>query len=364
MLPGTVVHVKALLAVLTATLGTVAGGSMINAFYSDNSRNRSSFIIEASPSVLTIGQGSAANSTISVISFNGYSGTVALSVYNPSSKLSTIFTPSTVTVPQNGVAKSSLAITVPLTATVGNYTLLVVGSAQHGTGYSASPIIVRVSSNKDFTIIAEPSSVLNTQGTSSTVKIVLTSVNSFNGTVSLQATVPFGYITVTGGQNSLVLSPGQTVTSAIAIATTTQTLPGTYLINVTGTSRSISHSTNVGLTVNDPVITETLALATYSFNTPTNLTIFLHNTGTTTVTLQSYSIRDASGDSWSFTWTNGPAIAPGVTLGVNVVIGVSCNGCIFSGITGLFMQFSPGQTYAVTVVTKAGNPFSFVVLSL
>ncbi|HZY93967.1 MAG TPA: hypothetical protein VFE98_03790 [Candidatus Bathyarchaeia archaeon] len=363
MLPATIVHVKALLAVLTAALGTVAGGSMINAFNNDNGNNQGSFVIAASPSVLTVGQGYAANSTVTVTSLNGYSGTVTVSVYYPGGKLSTVFNPTKITVPRDGVAKSTLTITVPLTATIGNYTLLVIGSAQRKTAYAASPIIVHVTSNKDFAIASQLANVLNLQGTANTVNIMLTSVNGYNGTINLQATVPFGYITVTGAQNSLALLSGQTVTSTLTISTTTQTLPGTYLITVTGTSGGVSHSTTITLAVTDPVITESLELVSYRFNTGTNLTLSLRNTGTTTVILQSYSIMDATGNSWSFTWPNGPAIAPGATVAVNMLIAVSCNTCTYSGIFGLFMQFSLGQSYAVTLTTKTSYQFSFVVVS-
>ncbi len=354
-------HLKALLAVITAAFGAVAGGTMINSMNNGNARTTASFLVTTDPSTLSISQGHSANTTVIVTSINGYSGTVALSVYYVNGgSLSSSFTPVNVNVPSGGTAKSILTIVTASTVQVGNYTVAVIGTTQQQKKNAASILTVHVLSSRDFVITTQPSTVSNVPGTSNAVTVIVTSLNGYNGTINLQATVPFGYITVTGGQTPLSLQAGQVAMSSLTIKTSIDTPLGTYYITVTGITGGVSHSAIITLVV-DPIIVESLAMVGYGFNSGTNMTLTVQNTGTTSVTLQSYSVRDASGDIWSFSWINGPVIAPGSTVSVYIIIGLGCNGCAYTGIIGLFTQFSLGQSYTVTLTTMANHQFSFVV---
>jgi VCBS repeat-containing protein len=359
MFPAGLIHFKAILAVVTAAFGTVGGVSMLNS-YNNNDAGNGRFILSTNPAVLSIGQGRSANTTVTVTSLNGYTGTVALSVFN-GGLFTSSFTPVRVSVPANGSTKSMLTISAPSTTQVGDYTIAVVGMSQRRSANAVTILILHVSSDRDFTITVDPLMVTNTPGNTNAVTVTVTSLNGYNGTIALQATVPFGYITLTGGQNTLVLLPGQTVTSTFTIMTSSQTAFGTYSIMVTGSSGGVSHSATVTLVVSDPVFVEMLVFLNYVFPSNTNLTMTIKNTGNATVTLQSYSVRDATGDTWSFAWANGPVIAPGATVTVSVVIGIGCIGCTYSGIFGLFTQFVPGQSYTVTLTTKGNHQFSSVV---
>ena len=363
MLSGNMVHLKSLLMVLTAALGTATGGTMINSFMSGTS-SKANFFLHVDPSSQTIAQGASAHSTVTIISVNGYTGTVMLSLFFPGAKLPAVLSPSNVTLPTNGTAWATLAMTPSTTTVIGNYTIAVTGiGSDHGkTRYSSSIVTVQVVTDQDFSIGSSPSAIVNAIGSSSTTSILLSSLNGFAGTITLSVTVPFGYITVTGGQNPVSLSAGGSATSALQIITSSATLLGTYNITVTGTSGSHVHTTIITLTVVSSVAAvEVLTMTSYKFNSNSNLSLTLRNAGSGNVTLQSYSARDMSGNAWTLPTWAGPTINPASTVPANILIGTSCNNCIYTGIVGSFTGFTPGHSYVVTVTTPRNNPFSFPV---
>jgi hypothetical protein len=318
-----------------------------------------------SPSALSLEQGASAKATVSVTSFNGFSGTVSLSVFFTGSKLPASLNPTSVSVPANGTAKSTL--TVNATSNVGNYNVVVIGIAtSHGrTNYASADLAVQVVSNQDFTITSSPSKIVNIFGSSNTTTITVSSLNGYAGTVGLTFTAPFGYITVTGSQNPLTLSSGGTASSTLTIATSLSTKLGTYNITITGTAGSRVHSTIISLTVVDPIVPppviETLKLNTYQFINGTSLSLVLQNTGNTSVTIQSYMVRDSSGNTWSLSNFAGPVMIPNGFGTAIILIGANCLSCVYGGIPGSFFQFTVGQPYTVTLTTTRNSQLPFTV---
>jgi fibronectin type 3 domain-containing protein len=94
----------------------------------------------------------------------------------------------------------------------------------------------------DFTISASPSSLTINSGSSGSSTITVTSVNGFSGTVSLTSSPTSG----------VALSPSSVTVSSGGSATATLTLTpaASTIYTITGTASSISHSTNVAVTVN------------------------------------------------------------------------------------------------------------------
>jgi hypothetical protein len=256
---------------------------------------------------------------------------------------------------------------VTATSTIGNYNIVVIVIASsHGkTNYASTELSVQVISNQDFTITSSPSSIVNIFGSSNTTTITVTSLNGYTGTVGLTFTAPFGYITVTGSQNPLTLSSGGTASSTLDITTSLSTTLGTYNITVTGTAGSRTHSTVISLTVVDPIVPppviESLTLTGHQFLNGTSLSLILQNTGNTTVTIQSYVVRDSSGNTWILSNFAGPVIIPNGFGTAIILIGANCPGCVYRGIPGLFFQFTAGQSYTVTVTTARNNQFPFTV---
>ena len=364
MLFSNLVHLKGLLMVLTAAVGTVAGGTMLSSYLSGGKAGPS-FLLTVNPSTLSLEQGASLTSTVNVISVRGFSGTVSLSLFFTGSQLPASLSPESVNVPVNGTARSTLTVTA--TNTIGNFNIVVVGIASsHGkTNYASTELSVQVVSDQDFTITSSPSNIVNVFGSSNTTTITVTSMNGYTGTVDLIFTAPFGYITVTGSQNPQTLSSGGTASSILNITTSLSTTLGTYNITVTGTAGSRTHSTVISLTVVDPIVPppviESLKLSTYQFTNSTTLSLVLQNNGNTSVTLQSYVVRDSSGNTWSLSNFAGPVMTPNGFGTAIILIGANCPGCVYGGIPGLFFQFTIGQSYTVILTTTRNNQFSFTV---
>ena len=361
MVFSSLLHLKTLMMVLTAAGATVTGGLVANSYIGSGSKT-GSFLLTLDPSTLTVEQGASSISMVTVTSINGYSGAVILTTYTSGAVIGVSFSPSSVVVPANGNAKSTLTITAPLT--VGDYSLVVIGTNNNKRAYSATALTLHVESNRDFTVTVAPATITNILGTGNTTTISLASLNGFAGNVSLTVTTPFGYISVTGAQNPVTLTSGSTATTTLTIATSTITAIGTYSITVTGTSGARSHSAIVALNVVDPVIpvvVESLILTGSQFVNGTMLTLNLQNRGNDTVTLQSYTVEDIAGNSWTMTNWQGLTLAPATQGTASILIGSSCPTCIYTGIPGLFFQFTAGHTYSVTVTTTRNSQFTFTL---
>jgi hypothetical protein len=358
-----VLQLKTLLMVVTAAIGTVGGG-VIAANYAGTITNKpyATFLLSLNPATITVGQSTTGSSTLTVMSVNGYTGNVALTMYYPGVKFSSSVSPASVTVPANGQALSTVTVAAPSAS--GTYSLILIGKAvSHGkTSYSTSMLTVQVVSSQDFAISASPATVNNYMGSTNTTTITVSSLNGYAGNVSLTVTAPFGYVTVTGGQNMLALGSGVVeASSTLTISTSLLTALGTYSITVTGTDGVRTHTSVILLTVLDPVPVEKLVSTGYHFVNGTDLQLNLENTGNVSVTLQSYTVQDTSGDSWTMNNWAGPIITQATTSTATILIGFNCQTCNYSGLTGQFFQFQSGHTYTVSVMTARSNQFSFVV---
>jgi hypothetical protein len=357
------VHLKPLLMVLMAAGGTVGSGVMLNVY--GGHKDPGTFVISLNPSSMMSAVNTTTTTTITVTGVGGFSGTVGLSTASLGASLTATLSPTSVTIPVNGVAHSTLTLKAP--STTGTYSLLVIGLyTNHGkTTSSSAELTVQVVTNQDYTITMSPSVITGPNGATNTTVVTVTSVNGYNGNVSLTFTAPFGYFTVAGGTNPLRIVSGGTASSTLTITTNTITALGTYNISVTGTDGTRFHSVAVTVQVVDPItppfINEYLVMTSHTFNNSTMLTLNLQNTGNGTTTVVSYVIRDASGDAWSMTNLNSPTIPVGQTGTATMYIGSSCPTCIYTGITGLFFTFQKGQTYTVTVTTTRNNQFTYTV---
>jgi len=108
------------------------------------------------------------------------------------------------------------------------------------------------STTPDFSLSANPSSLTLTAGSSGTSNVNVTSINNFNGTVDLQATVAPAGPSVSLNPSSVPVPPSGSESSVLTISTDNTTSPGSYTITVTGTSASNSRSTKIILTVVSP----------------------------------------------------------------------------------------------------------------
>jgi hypothetical protein len=101
----------------------------------------------------------------------------------------------------------------------------------------------------DFKISASPTTLSVSAGNSGSSTVTLTSVNSFASSVALSVSPSISGVTTSITPTSQTLASGGTTSSTLKISTTSSATPGTYKINVKGTSGTTSHSTTVTLTI-------------------------------------------------------------------------------------------------------------------
>src|SRR3989475_10074000 len=213
------------------------------------------FTMSAHPNMLTIPQGSAGKSTILLTSVNGFQGNVTLSP--PVSCLAIgcpqyTISPTVLHLVANQNATAGFTIYTSPQTPLATYNVAVTGTS--GSLSHSAPVTFTVvaSRSPDFTISADPSSQTVVAGNTRKSQIILTSINSFNGTVKLTTSpAPLCVSCPNWGvsPSSVDLSPGGTATSILAFYTTTGTPPTKWVVTVTGTSGSLSHSVDVTFTV-------------------------------------------------------------------------------------------------------------------
>jgi hypothetical protein len=87
------------------------------------------FSVAASPSSLTIAQGSSGTSTITITSLNGFNAATTLSASGLPTGVTAAFSTNPVTPPANGTATSTLTLTASGTATTGPATVTITGTS-------------------------------------------------------------------------------------------------------------------------------------------------------------------------------------------------------------------------------------------
>ncbi|HZD13522.1 MAG TPA: hypothetical protein VE177_08410, partial [Candidatus Binatus sp.] len=198
-------------ATVTGTIGSLSRSVVVAYTVQD-------FGLSASISTVTTIATRYANSTLTVTSMNGFTGTVTLSLSPPSGLFSSL---NVTSISGSGAASLSAASNLG-----GNYTLTVTassGSLSHSitVKFVVSDFTVSTAGPLDFNMGA-------TSGTSTSV--TLTSVNSFSGTANLAAfSSPAGVTLQNGVCGSTNILPGSFST---ATCTFTSTSPGTYSLTI------------------------------------------------------------------------------------------------------------------------------------
>jgi flagellin-like protein len=114
------------------------------------------------------------------------------------------------------------------------------------------------------------------------------------------------------------------------------------------------------LLVQNPVPKESLNYDSFNYGS-TNVTIYIRNSGSATVSLQTYYVKDNSGNQYTSpsTFAAGP-IAPNAVNATLIKISTQCGTCTYSG-SGTGFTFVSGNSYTITVVTTRNNQFSWTL---
>src|SRR4029077_3501075 len=202
------------------------------------------FSLSASPSSLTVTQGSSGNSTITVTPSGGFTGSVTLST----SALPSGVTASFGTNPTTGT--SVVTFTASSTATTGTSSVTITGTSGTLSHTTSISLTVNATATPNFSLSASPSSLSVTQGSSGNSTITVTPSGGFTGSVSLSnSALPSG-VTASFGTNPT------TSTSVLTFTASSTATKGTSTITITGTSGTLTHTTTISLTISPASATQ------------------------------------------------------------------------------------------------------------
>jgi subtilase family serine protease len=215
-----------------------------------NAASSPNFSVSASPSSLTITQGSNGTSTITVTSTGGFDSATTLSASGLPSGVTAAFSTNPVTPPANGTATSTLTLTASSTATTGAATVTITGTSGSTTHSTTIALTVNASSGtKNFTLSLSPSSFTIDDGNTVTTTLTITSVNGFSGSVELSVNEFPSGVSATASSNPVSVPANGSAKVTIDWSASRRAPTGTTTIQLIGTSGSLDNSIPVTITV-------------------------------------------------------------------------------------------------------------------
>jgi hypothetical protein len=200
------------------------------------------FALGADPGTATIVQGGAASFGVTTSIASGNAQSVALTISGLPQGTTATFNPSSVTAGSSSTLTLNVFTTAP-----GTYDLTVIGT---GVSATHSVLLTVTVPPNDFTLAASPSGMSAQQGETVSTTIATTVLSGSAEPVALSisglpagASASFTPASVTAGVGSTLTV--NTATSA----------PGSYVLTVTGSAPSATHSTSVALDIAVAVIT-------------------------------------------------------------------------------------------------------------
>ena len=220
--------------------GSPNGAALINALL--GTPVTPGFSLSASPTSVSVAQGSSGTSTITSTVTGGFDSAVSLTATGQPTGVTVGFSPTSIT----GDGTSTLTMTVASSTVAGTYSITVTGTSGSTTETTAVSLKV-TGPNPNFTIRASPSSISVARGSSGTSKITTTISGGFNSAISLSTGLVGGGLTVTFAPSSIG-APGAG-TSTVTVKVSSVAALGNHTITVTGKGGGLTHTTTVTVDV-------------------------------------------------------------------------------------------------------------------
>ena len=200
-----------------------------------------SFTLSASPSSISVVQGSNGASTITATPSDGFNSAISLTASGQPSGVTVGFSPTSIS---GGSGSSTATFTVASTTSPGTYTVTVTGTGGGVTKTTTVSLTV-TSSTASFSLSASPTSLSVTRNTSKTVTITSAATGGFNSAISLSASGQGSGETITFNPTSITGSGSSTMT----IRASNRASTGNHTITIKGTSGSLVKTTTVNVDI-------------------------------------------------------------------------------------------------------------------
>ncbi|HEY1903940.1 MAG TPA: S53 family serine peptidase [Terracidiphilus sp.] len=201
------------------------------------------YTLTASPTAVSVVQGSSGSSTITTAVSGGFDSAVALSASGLPTGVTAAFSPTSIAAPGSGSSK--LTLTVASTAAAGTSTITITGTGGGITHTATVTLTVTAATAGAFTISVSPTSGYLDRGQSGYGVVTIKASGGFDSAVALSATgIPSG---VTGSFSPTSITGSGTSDFTLTVSRSEPT--GTYPITITGTSGSTTHTTTLTFSV-------------------------------------------------------------------------------------------------------------------
>jgi len=208
-----------------------------------------SFALTASPTSLSLVQGTDAASTITATVSGGFNADIALMATGLPTGITAAFGPATI----DGAGTATLTLTASTTAAAGTSTVTITGTGGGVTQSTTISLVVSAAGVPQFTLTPSPASVGLTQGGTATTTVASAISGGFNSAITFSSSGAPAGVTANFTPASLA-APGSGNTVLTLTATAAATL-GAGTINVIGTAAN-------GTTVNSAVAVNVTAAST------------------------------------------------------------------------------------------------------
>jgi uncharacterized membrane protein len=199
------------------------------------------FTIAATPASQTVTAGAGASYTATVTGSGGFAGNVAFSISGLPTGATASFNPTSVT----GSGSSTVSVSTSSTTPAGTFTLTITGTSGTLVHSTTVTLVVNAPAAPDFTISVSPTSLTVARNSSGNYTVTITGQNGFAGTVNLSVTGLGARVSATFTPTSVTGSG----TSTLRVTVNRRATTGNRTLTITGTSGSLTHSTNATLTI-------------------------------------------------------------------------------------------------------------------
>jgi kumamolisin len=224
--------------------GSPNGVGLINALTGGSSPTPN-FSISASPSSVSVVQGSNGSSTITTAVSGGFDAAIALTASGQPTGVTVTFNPTSIAAPGSG--SSAMSMAVASTTATGTYTITVAGTGGGITQKTTVALTVTAAAGADFSISASPTAISVVRGESGSSTITTAALNGFDSAVTLSASGEGSQQKVTFSPNPIA-APGSG-SSTMTVTVGTRASVGAHTITITGTGGGKTHTATVTLTV-------------------------------------------------------------------------------------------------------------------
>ena len=197
------------------------------------------FSLALTPPNQSVQSGASVNYTATIAAISGYAAPTSLAVTGLPAGAKATFTPTSVT----GSGSTQLAISTSLTTPAGTYPLTITASS--GTLSHSASVTLVVGAAADFSLAVTPPSQSAQPGSNVNYTAIIAALNGYAAVTSFTATgLPAGAVVTFTPQ--AVTGSGST---QMAISTSSTTPAGSYLLTITASSGTLSHSVSATLVV-------------------------------------------------------------------------------------------------------------------